>query len=374
MNAHVYGVGTTNFGKQPTLSSAELGWQAVIEAFDDSGIDEVDAVYVGGVLGAPGAAQRTLHGLGIVGVPVIAFENACASGTTAYHEAVHAVTTGRYGRVLALGVEQLSTSFDGAISPERSDPEGRMGLAQPGHYALIATRYLHSGWVTREQLAAVAVKSGRYAVHNERAQHRKLNDLERVLSSRMIADPLTLLQCCSISDGAAAAVIGPPRGEPRDVEVLSSVLTSGELWDYRVDEVPAFQSIQRTSGEAFQVAGTDVSEVDVFEMHDAFTIGEIVGMEALGLAPRGEAGAMVADGKTGPGGPRAVNPSGGLLARGHPLGATGLAQVAEIVWQLRGDAGERQVAGARTGLVETMGGGVSGIDANACVVTILRRP
>ncbi|WP_226378260.1 thiolase family protein, partial [Pseudonocardia abyssalis] len=374
VTAHVYGVGTSAFGKQPELSAAELGWRAVTEAVTDAALDpgvELDAVYVGSVLGAPGVAQRTLHGLGIVGVPVIAMENACASGTTAYHEAVAAVELGRYRTVLALGIEQLSTLFGGAIHPEASDPEGRAGLAQPGHYALTAQRYLALGLVTPEELAHVAVTSSRYAVHNPRAQHRREIDVDRVLGSRMIADPLTLLQCCSVSDGAAAAVVGAPRGVARDVPVLSSVLSSGALWDYRDAEVPAFGSIRDTAQEAYRLAGVGISDVDVVELHDAFTIGEIVGMEALGIAGRGEAGAMVAAGDTGPGGAHPVNPSGGLLARGHPLGATGLAQIAEIVWQLRGDAGGRQVEGARIGLVETMGGGVSGIDANACLITLL---
>lgn len=375
MSARVYGVGTSAFGRQPETSAAELGWQAVIEAVTDAALEPgggPDAVYVGSVLGAPGVAQRTLHSLGIVGVPVIAVENACASGTTAYHEAVAAVELGRYRTVLALGVEQLSTLYGaGAILPEPSDPEGRAGLTQPAHYALTASRYLAQGRVRPEELAAVAVKSSRYAVHNPRAQHRREIDLDRVLGSRMIADPLTVLQCCSISDGAAAAVIGPDRGVDRDVPVLASVLTSGALWDYRDEEVPAFGSIRATSQEAYRRARVGIDDVDVVELHDAFTIGEIVGMEALGLAPRGGAGALTAAGETGPGGSRPVNPSGGLLARGHPLGATGLAQIAEIVWQLRGEAGGRQVDGARIGLVETMGGGVSGIDANACVITLL---
>lgn len=367
----VYGVGTSRFAKQPERSLAELAWDAVLEALADAAVDRVDAAYVGTVFGPPGVAQRVLHTLGIVDVPVVTIENACASGTTALHEARAAILAGRYETVLVLGIEQLTAAFTGAIHPEPTDPEGRSGMALPSLYAMSAARYLHAGWVTPEQLALVSVKNHRHALANERAQYGGHHTVAEVLGSRMIADPLTLLQCCPISDAAAAAIVGPLRDERRDVPIRASQLRSGALWDQRAEHVWGFELVRDVAGAAYAEAGVGPAEVDLFELHDAFTIGEIVTTEALGLAEAGGGGELVSSGHTALGGKQPVNPSGGLLSRGHPLGATGVAQVAEVVWQLRGEAGDRQVDGARIGVVETMGGGVSGIDGNGAVVAVL---
>ncbi len=374
MTATVLGVGTSFFGKQPDTHPNELIWTAVSEALADADRPRIDAVYVGTVFGAPGVAQRALHHLGLTGIPIITVENACASGTTAFHEAVQMVELGRFDHVLAVGVEKMTDNFAGAIHPEPTDPEGRSGLALPSLYAMAATRYQSEFGLTDADLAMVAVKNHGHAVANERAQHRTPHTVEEVLASRMIADPLTLLQCCPIADGAAAAVIGRWTAGRTGVKVRSSVLRSGGLWDHRSDHVWGFELVRDTADDAYAAAGIDPGEVDVIECHDAFTIGEIVTTEALGLADAGKGASLLHDGHTALGGPQPVNPSGGLLSRGHPLGATGLAQIAEIVWQLRGTAGARQSPSARLGLVETMGGGVAGIDGNACVVAVLEAP
>lgn len=375
MSVWIYGVGTSHFGKQPERDPVDLAWAAIEEAIRDAGVDAVDAVFVGTVFGAPGVAQRVLRACGITGVPVVTIENACASGTSALVEGHEAVRLGRYERVLVLGLEQLSTAFDGPITPEAGDPEGRAGLALPALYAMAASRYLHLGAVTREQLAAVSVKNHAHAVHNPRAQYAGRYTVEDVLSSPMIAEPLTLLQCCPLSDGAAAAVLGGARGRPgHAVAVRGLAFRSGDLWDHRSERVWGFDVVRDTARRAYEMAGlADPGDLDVLEVHDAFTIGEVVTTEALGLVPEGEGGKAALEGTTGLGGAHPVNPSGGLLSRGHPLGATGLAQVAEIVWQLRGEAGPRQVDGAAVGLVETMGGGVSVLDGNACAVGIFSR-
>lgn len=371
MSVVIAGVGTSAFGKQPDLSASELVWSAVTEALEDAEVGAVDAVYLGTVFGAPGTAQRALHRLGLVDVPVVAVENACASGTTAYHEAFKSVELGRYERVLAVGVEHLTSVFTGAIVPEPSDVEGRSGLAMPALYALAASRYLEVHGVSPEDLARVSVKNHGNSVYNPRAAHRDPCTVEQVLSSRPISDPLTLLQCASISDGAAAAVIMPATGQEGEVHIRSSELRSGRAWDHRSDRVWGFDIVERTSRAAYESAGIGPEDIDVWEMHDAFTIGEIVTSEAVGMAPEGAGVRLLREGTTELGGSCPVNPSGGLLSRGHPLGATGLAQIAEITWQLRGQAGDRQVAGARLGAIETMGGGVAGIDGNACVVTVV---
>ncbi|CND73400.1 lipid-transfer protein [Mycobacterium tuberculosis] len=371
----VHGVGTSHFGRQPQRDLVSLAFEAVREAFADADVSEVDAVWVGTVFGPAGVAQRVLRAMGITRIPVLAVENACASGTTAFLEAHEAVRTGRYGRVLALGLEQMSTAFSGAITPEPTDPEGRTGLALPALYAMSAARYLHTGLATKEQLAAVSVKNHAHALHNARAQYAGSYTIADVLGSRMIADPLTLLQCCPTSDGAAAAVLGPATGAARQVAVRGLALRSGGPWNSGSPHVWGYDIVRDTAADAFADAALDaVTDVDVVEVHDAFTIGEIVTTEALGLVPGGEGGKAAAEGTTALGGALPVNPSGGLLSRGHPLGATGLAQVAEIVWQLRGEAGGRQVDGARLGVVETMGGGVSALDGNACVVAVLEAP
>lgn len=370
----VHGVGTSHFGRQPDRDLLTLAAEAVHEAFIDADVTAVDAVWVGTVFGGPGRAQQVLRAMGITNIPVITIENACASGTTAFVEAHEAVRTGRYGRVLALGLEQMSTAFSGAITPELTDPEGRSGLALPALYAMSASRYLHEGAVTSEQLAAVSVKNHSHALHNPRAQYAGSYTVEEVLASRMIADPLTLLQCCPTSDGAAAAVLAPASKSSREVAVRGTAQRSGAVWDHTSRHVWGYDIVRDTAADALAAAGlTAATDIDVVEVHDAFTIGEVVTTEALGLAAPGEGGLAASAGKTALGGDIPVNPSGGLLSRGHPLGATGLAQIAEITWQLRGQADGRQVPGARLGLVETMGGGVSVLDGNACVVTVLEK-
>jgi acetyl-CoA acetyltransferase len=372
MKVAINGVGTSSFGKQPNAHPSELIWEATAEALADAGVDRVDAVFLGTVFGAPGVAQRALHAMGVWGVPIITIENACASGTTALHEAIVAVDSGRYDNVLALGVEKMTDSFNGAIHPEPTDMEGRSGLALPSLYAMAASRYQALYGLTDAELAMVAVKNHGHAVHNPRAHHRTPHTVEEVLASRMIADPLTLLQCCPIADGAAAAVVGRPGPRSR-VAVRASVLHSGAPWDHESEHVWGYDLIARTARDAYEMAGIGPSDLDVIECHDAFTIGEIVTTEALGLAEVGAGATLLHSGHTRLGGPQVVNPSGGLLSRGHPLGATGLAQVAEIVWQLRDQAGGRQTASPCWGAIETMGGGVAGVDGNACVVVLLER-
>jgi acetyl-CoA C-acetyltransferase len=224
---------------------------------------------------------------------------------------------------------------------------------------------------TPEDLAEVAVKNSRHGSLNPRAQRRRALTKEEVLQSRMIADPLTLYQCAGLSDAAAALVLGSHSRSSRDVSLRATALRSGGAWDHLSEHVWGWDVVRDTAHEAYAAAGIDPSDADVVELHDAFTIGEIVTVEALGLADDGAAPAAIAAGELSLGGKTPINPSGGLLSRGHPLGATGVAQATELVWQLRGEAGQRQVEDARIGLLETMGGGAAGIDGNGCVVAVL---
>lgn len=374
--AAVWGVGTSSFGRFPDRRIETLAWEAIAEALADAGVapEKIDAVMVGSVFGPPGIATRVQRGLGLARVPTLTIEAACASGTAAYHEAVEAVRTGRYGCVLVYGIEQLSTLFRGAIVPEATDPEGAAGLPLPGLYALQAQRYRHRHGLSDEQLAAVAVKNKRNGVANPRAHLQEAPDLDGVLASPMIAEPLTLLQCCPTTDGAGAVVVGAERGDEHDVPVEASAFVSGARWDHDSSEPWGVASVTAAGERAFAQARRQPDDVDVAEVHDAFTIGEILTLEAIGLAPPGKGAELAITGHTALDGPLPVNPSGGLLSRGHPLGATGTAQLAEVVWQLRGEADARQAGSPQLGMVETMGGGAAGMDGNACVVTLLSAP
>jgi len=368
----ILGAATSAFGRFPERTVEQLAWDAVGAVLTQAGLEpgQIEAVFVGNVFGPAGVAARVVRSSGVHGVPVTRVEAACASGTLAAHLAAQAVAEGRYRYVLALGIEQMSTLFDGAIVPERTDPEGSLGLALPGLYALTAQRYLHVHRRDVADLAAVAVKNRAHGVLNPLAQRQSAVTLDEVLSSRAIADPLTVLQCCPVSDGAAAAVFGPV-GSPGGVRVEASAAVGGEAWPGTVDEVWGAACVRRATGQALAQTDRVMAEADLFEVHDAFTIGELMTVESLGLCTPGEAPLLLADGVFHAGGRWPVNVSGGLLSRGHALGATGLAQLAEAYAQLTGTAGERQLADPSLAVVETMGGGASGLDGNAAVVMML---
>jgi acetyl-CoA acetyltransferase len=372
-SAQVWGVGMSQFGRLPERRLEDIAWEAIGEAFEDAGVEpaEIELVFVGNVFGPSGVGARIARAAGISEAPVLAIEAACASGTVAAHLAVTAVREGRCRIALAIGIETMSTRFDGAILPETSDTEGAAGLPLPGLYALQACRYVTVHRRSPDELAGVAVKNRANGADNPRAARRAAVSADEVLDSRLIADPLTVLQCCPVSDGAAAAVIGPVRRRDDDIQVLGTGFVGGAAWPAEPDELWGVASVRRAASAAAADAGLALTEADVVEVHDAFTIGELVTVEALGFCQPGTALDALAAGEFSIGGRWAVNPSGGLLSRGHPLGATGLAQIAEIVWQLRGQAGKRQQPGARLGVVETMGGGASGLDGNAAGVLVL---
>ncbi|HEY8535359.1 MAG TPA: thiolase family protein [Vicinamibacterales bacterium] len=373
MNAWIYGVGTTRFRRHSDRLPAELAWAAVEEALADAGVDpaRIDAAYVGTVFGTLGVAQRALSGVGLSGIPIVTVENACASGSTALVEAAHSIHSGRYEYVLALGVEHLTSRFAGPIDSDPTDIDQATGLLFPGLYAMSASRYMHEHGATAEDLAEVAVKNTRHGALNPRAHRQVARTLEEVLASRMIAEPLTLYQCTGLSDAAAAAVLGPARRNARDIAIRGTALGSGRAWDHESPGTWGAGLVREVAERAYAEAGIEPADADVLEVHDAFTIGEIVTLESMGLVGAGEAPAAIRSGRFSVGGDVPVNPSGGLIARGHPLGATGLAQCAELVWQLRGEAGARQADAPRIAVLETMGGGVGGLDGNACVVSVL---
>ena len=377
--ALVAGVGMTPFGKFPDRSLADLGREAVLAALDDAGLQasQVQIAYAGhartGRLHGRenGVGQLVLWEAGIRDIPITGVGNFCASGSSAFREAVFAVLTGLYDIALAIGIEKLSLRAERGrpLTSDGMELEGEFGFTPPAFFAMAAKAYMAETGATPAMLAQVAVKNRSHAARNPYAQYRSPITIEDVLSSPMIAEPFTRLSCCPTGDGAAAAIVVSEEaarrlGLKRLVRVLATSLTSG---GYRAGPLGWFDIDRRAARAAYEMAGVGPQDIDIAEVHDAFTATEIIHYEDLMLCERGEGARMVADGETALGGRVPVSTSGGLLSKGHPLGATGIAQVHEVVSQLRGEAGSRQVAGARTGLTHCVGGFLDGDAASSCI-------
>ena len=406
LDAVVAGVGMTRFGKHMDTGLKALGCEAVVAALEDAGLEagDLDAAFVGNAAAGLITGQESIRGqvilrsMGLGRLPVVNVENACASASTALHQACAMVTAGLYDVVLALGVEKLYhpdkkrtfSAFSGAVDVEamqqimealrNSAEQGGAKQASSGAgekrsmfmdiYALAARAHMNRYGTTAEQFAAVTAKNSFHGSLNPRAQFREALTVEEVLAAPMIAEPLTRPMCSPIGDGAAAAVVVSPAkarelGVKRPVRVATCVLHSG--WDHGGDE-PG--TVEVCSREAYEQSGFGPEDLDVVEVHDASAPAEILAYESLGLCPKGEGGKLVESGATRLGGHIPVNTSGGLLRKGHPVGATGIAQIVELVEQLQGRAGERQVADARVALAQN-GGGNIGTDAAAMCVTVL---
>lgn len=370
--AYVRSAALAPFGNTPERSLEQLVHPPVVQAVREAGLtpDEVDAVICGSYVNGPLAAQRALSGLGLSNRPTINTENACASSSFAAALAVTLVRQEMYRNVLVIGLEQLSKLDSSLLPLAEDDPEVRAGMVMPAVYAMRAQRHMAVYGTTEQQLAKVSVKSHANGALNPYARHRKPVALDEVLESRMISTPLTLLQCSSGGDGAGAAVIGDRPGEGGAVRFVASATSAGrETSEPR--ELAQSELGRKVADEAYAQAGLGPGDLDVIECHDAFTIGEILAYEALGLCEPGGGGELVDGGETEIGGRMPVNTGGGLLSRGHPVGATGVAQLAEIAWQLQDRAEERQVEGARVGMTHTTGGGIAGYDHAACAVHVL---
>lgn len=374
----VLGVGVAPFGKQEKTPLEEIAAAAINNAIDDSKIDpeQIQSVYCGHSYGGRVAGQRALKEAGISGITVFNVENACSGGATAFHLAYQSVVSGQSDLALVIGMDKMSGG--GLITLPESDYEAAAGKTLPSKYALRAVRYMHQYGMSEEELALIAVKNRSNGALNPNAHFQKPVTLGDVVNSKMISYPFTLMQCCPNSDGAAALVIGSKKwlsaGTNPQVEVLASVVCSGRYQN----PVTANPSIDdeitvRTAEKAFKIAGCKPGDIDVAEVHDAFTIGEVLAYENLGLCEIGESRRIILEGKTKIDGEIPVNPSGGLLSRGHPLGATGVVQLAEITWQLREQAGAHQIIKKkpRLGLTHCTGGSTPLIGTAACSVHIL---
>jgi acetyl-CoA acyltransferase len=367
-NVYVAGIGMTRFAKQPGRSLKDLTAEAVQAAMKDAAVavEDVGACYFGNAVAGSMTGQEMLAGqfllrpLGFGGLPVVNVENACASAATAFHLAWQAVATGGQEVVLAVGAEKMThpdkarsfAAIGGSVDVETAPadlPAGRSFLMDL--YAESALRYMERTGATRSDFAEVVVKNHRHGRLNPAAQYGGELTVERVLAMREIVWPFTLAMCSPISDGAAAALlVSDERRVPGSaVAVLASMLRSAPA-----EGTTSVTSL--ASAAAYEAAGLGPADLDCVEVHDAAASAELAIYEQLGLAEPGGGAALIRSGKTRLGGSLPVNTSGGLLARGHPIGATGLAQIVEAVTQLRGTAGDRQVPGARVALTQNAGG------------------
>ncbi|WP_280234291.1 lipid-transfer protein [Nocardia cyriacigeorgica] len=389
----VIGVGMTKFEK-----IASRDWQypdmvaeAVGAALADAGIDydQVQRAAVGYVFQPSTAGQRALYDVGLTGIPMVNVNNNCATGSTALMLAREWVQAGLVEVALAVGFEQMTkeamagtgnpgvTTIDRHIAVLKSTNGFGKAPLTAQFFGAAAAEHMRRYGTTREQLAGVAVKNHEHSTRNPYAQFQDPYSLEQVLGDKPVHDPLTRSQCSPMSDGSAAAVVV---GEAfvrkhgladRAVEILGQSLATDDTSSFATEsmiDVVGAPMTRKAAQEVFAATGVGIDEVDVIELHDCFSINELITYESLGMCAPGESGALIEAGATTYGGRWVVNPSGGLISKGHPLGATGLAQCAELTWQLRGEAGPRQVDGARHALAHNLGLG------GACVVTLYGAP
>lgn len=375
----VIGGGMTMFGKLPTRSLVELGKEAVLGAIRDAGIKPRDVEFLSCAtsLGGYCIGQRIFKEVGIADTEIVNVENACAGGATSFREAWLRIATGQCDMAIAAGAESMTTSpiAGRLIPPPPDDLDGQLGLTVPVFFAMMMRRHMHEYGTALEQFAGISVKNHRHGCLNPYSQYQKEFSVEEILESRMICEPLTLLQCCPNTDGAAAVVLCArsiaSRFTTRPMTIIGSVLRSGGyLSDWK--DVSFSDMSHKCAMEAYEMAGCGPEDLDCIELHDPFTVCELMHYEDLGLCNKGEGGRLVDTGETEINGRVAVNASGGLLSKGHPLSATGIAQLVETYWQLRGMAGERQVKGARVALTHVIGGYVAGLESGAVGIHIFR--
>ncbi|MBI5921732.1 MAG: thiolase family protein [Betaproteobacteria bacterium] len=374
----VAGIGVLPFGKHVERSVTSLAVEAGLLALRDAGVAprEIGMGFFANVLasrlfGDSTLGQNVFASLGMNRIPVVNVENACTSGSSAFHLACMAIRAGECDLVLAIGAEKMCLPQMGLLSSGNTDPDTLLGLVTPASFALRARRHMQEFGTTAQQMAQVAVKNRKHAALNPQAQFREPITLEQVLNSPLIADPLTRLQSCPIADGAAAVLLCSEKVAKRlscRIGVRASILVSGS-YDNPQD-LARWETDFRCAQQVYEKAGAGAADVDLVECHDAFTIAEIMHYEALGLCAPGEGGRFVESGAAALGGTTPVNVSGGLLSRGHPVAATGLAQIAEVTLQLREQAGARQVHGAKLGLAHCMGGDRAADTKSATIVIL----
>lgn len=376
------GIGKTAFGAFADRDLRSLAVEAGQKALEDAHAktSQVEAFYLGNFAGPSFVGQNHLApyvaaGMGIVGIPATRFEAACASSGAAFFHAVSAVAAGLYDVVLVGGVEKMTSQPTPKVTEILAGAgdlcgEVRAGATFPALFAMIARRHMYQYGTTREQMAAVAVKNHSNGAKNPLAHMRKVITLEQALAGKPIAEPLTVYDCSLISDGAAAVVIAPLERAAeftnKPVRVLGISQASDNVALDEKDDITTLRAVKLSAEKAYKMAGLQPSDIQFAEVHDCFTIAEIIATEDLGFVKKGEGGPYALAGKTCLKGELPVNTSGGLKAKGHPVGATGVGQICDVAQQIRGEAGERQVTRNKLGLAQNLGG--SGATS---VVTIL---
>ena len=378
----IVGIGKTDFGAFPDRDLRSLALEAIEHALSDAGVSarSVQAFYLGNFAGPSFVGQNHLApyvgtAAGFEGIPCTRLEDACASGGSAFFHAWMSVASGVYDIVVTAGVEKMTSQTTPRVTEILAGAgdmsgEGRAGATFPALFAMIARRHMYQYGTTREHLAAVSVKNHANGAKNPAAHMRKVITLAQALASKPVAEPLTVFDCSLISDGAAATVIVPldhaPRYTSRYARIRAVSQTSDRLALDTKADITEFPAVKSAGRSAYEMADIGPQNIDVAELHDCFTIAEIVASEDLGFVSKGEGGPFAAAGCTTINGRIPINTSGGLKSKGHPVGATGVGQICDVVMQLRGEAGERQVARHRIGLTQNLGG-----SGATCVVTIL---
>jgi acetyl-CoA C-acetyltransferase len=378
----VIGIGKTAFGAFPDRDLRSLAVEAGEKCMADAGVSpsKIEAFYLGNFAGPSFVGQNHLApyiagAMGITGVPATRFEAACASSGSAFFHAVSAVGAGLYDLVLIGGVEKMTSQPTPKVTEILAGAgdmcgEGRAGATFPALFAMIARRHMYQYGTTREQMAAVAVKNHANGAKNPLAHMRKVITIEQAMAGKPIAEPLNVYDCSLISDGAAAVLIAPleraTEFTSKGLKILGIAQTSDHVALDEKDDITTFRAVRAAGEKAYKMAGVTAQDIQFAELHDCFTIAEIIATEDLDFVKKGEGGPYALQGCTALNGPRPVNTSGGLKAKGHPVGATGVGQICDLALQIRGEAGERQIAKHSLGLAQNLGG--SGATA---VVTIL---
>ncbi len=390
-DVYIFGAGMTKFGlydgiKMPVKSSHELGKEACLKAIDYAGIDhrKIESAFCGTVASIPCCAQMVLALCGISGIPTYNHENGCASSSSALKHAWLSIASGMCDTAIVFGVECWSHLMQAgggmAMAGMASPPPGNnlnqdvAGAFGPALLAMVGRAHMDAFGTTVEQFAKVAVKNKRNAAMNSNAHFQKPVTLEEVLNSKMICDPLTKLQCCPNSDGAAAMIIGTgdiARRHTTKPVKIEAITQLSSPYKGLAGDLSGFKCFVDASKQAYNLCGIGPQDLDVVEVHDDFTTLEIVAYEDIGLCNRGEGGEFIDKGLSDYGGKVVVSPSGGLLGKGHPMGATGVAQILELFWQVRGECGERQVKDAKVGLAHNGGGIGEGFEPGATTITIV---
>lgn len=364
----IIGVGLTKFGELWEQSLRDMFAEAALKAMEDAKVDKIDSLYVGSMSSGLYAHQEHLGSLmadyiGQVGVPAARVESACSSGGQAARLAYYEVASGASDIVLVGGVEKMWDVDDGTFvlaTAADQEYEAYNGVTFPGLYAMMAQVYMQKYGLTREELAAVPIKNHKHSVHNPYAQYPFEIDLKAVLKSAPVADPLRLLDCSPITDGAAVIILAPLEiarnftDKPVKIKGVGAATGPIALHDHK--DLTRLEAVKLSAERAYKAAGVGPNDIQFVEVHDCFSIAEIIVAEELGFFDYGTAGKAIAEGQATYGGKVIINPSGGLKAKGHPVGATGVAQLVEATLQLQGRAGKRQIEGAKLGMTQNMGG------------------